>query len=142
MIVRPIFILFTFLCACAQAPSPETSESVTEPEVKDTIATNGMHEIRDKAGNLIMRGEKIDGKREGGWESFFPDGTLRSRGTFVNDVQQGPTTVYHPNGAVFYTGWFKDGKPVSDWLFFNEKGEQVKIVKYSAEGIMLEQKEF
>ncbi len=131
-------LLFSLAAACDQDPGTVKVPDPASP-VKDTLTSEGIHEIRDKSGNVIMRGEMVDGVREGGWESYFPDGTLRSRGTFINGIQQGPTTVHHPNGAIFYTGWYKDGVPVNDWSFYNEEGEQVKIVRYSKEGILLEQ---
>ena len=88
-----------------------------------------------------MRGEKINGKREGGWTSYFPNGNVRSQATFVNGLQQGPTVVYHENGNTFYAGWYKDGKPVKDWTFYDENGNPVKIVRYSEDGILLEERE-
>ena len=116
-------------------PPPATRPDTT------TAPENGINEIRDEKGNLIMRGEKLSGKREGGWESYFPNGTLRSRGTFMNGVREGPTTVYHENGAVFYTGWYRKGTPVGEWLFYELDGTIKKRVRYNDEGFLLEEVE-
>jgi uncharacterized protein len=100
-----------------------------------------MHEYRDDNGVLMMRGLKINGKREGIWESYFPDGSLRSRSTFIEGLQQGPTIVNQENGNVFYTGTYIDGKPAGDWIFHDEDGRPEKLVRYDDQGQIIEQQE-
>ena len=137
-----ILILTILVIACGN--SDQTSEvEQTSNTTADTTRTvvDGIDEVRDEKGNLIMRGERVNGQREGGWESYFPNGTLRSKGTFVNGVREGPTTVYHENGNIFYTGWYRNGTPSGEWTFHDPDGTARKIARYSDEGILLEERE-
>lgn len=140
-----ISISLLLLIACDN-DQPAIDPVPIKVQTADTTANkgyqaNGLNEVHDKNGLLVMRGERVNGLREGEWESFFPDGTLRSKGTFVNDIRQGPTTVYHENGAIFYSGWYDHGKPVKEWTFYDPDGSISKIVTYSDDGTLLEQKE-
>ncbi len=140
------FPLMLFIAIVITACAGERTEQQVSDEVEkvatdttDRSMADGVHEYHDKHGNVIMRGQKINGKREGGWESFFPDGSLRSRGTFVNGLQEGASTVYYENGSTKYTGWYRNGMPVGDWKFYEEDGTPIKIVHYSEDGIKLEE---
>ena len=137
-----ILIISILLIACGNRSenSGEKEKAVTKTDTTRTVV-DGIDEVRDEKGNLIMRGERVNGRREGGWESYFPNGTLRSSGTFVNGVREGPTTVYHENGKIFYTGWYKNGKPAGEWTFHDPDGTARKIARYSDEGILLEERE-
>jgi hypothetical protein len=140
----PLFLCLV-LAACEQDPPRRTEPAPTpsapaQPPAKSPDA-DGMQEIFDQDGSLLMRGNKMGGQRHGDWESYYPDGSIRSRATFINGLQQGPTTVYHETGAVFYTGTYKDGQAVGEWTFFDEEGTPVKLVRYSMTGELLEQKE-
>ncbi len=107
----------------------------------DPSDKDGMHEIRDPDGVLIMRGEKVSGQRHGLWVSYFPDGTLRSKATYVHGLRQGSSTVFHENGAPFYTGLYKNDKFSGDWLFYDPDGTPVKRVRYDDEGNVVEERD-
>jgi hypothetical protein len=143
------YLLAALLLACG-APDAAPPEDVPAPgkTAADTTAhepvaegnEDGIHEMRDANGVLIMRGEKIGGLRQGGWESYFPDGTLRSKATFIDGKQEGPSIVFHENGAIFYTGWYRKGIPVQDWTFYDPDGTPVKLVRYGSSGQVLEER--
>ncbi|MBK6369189.1 MAG: hypothetical protein IPF64_05020 [Flavobacteriales bacterium] len=54
-----------------------------------------------------------DGERGayGTWSSYFAGSTFRSRSQYVEGLEEGPTTVYHPNGQRMYTGRYLHGQP-------------------------------
>ena len=137
--ILPITILL-IACGNSSEPSGEKEKPAAKSDTTRTVV-DGIEEVRDEKGNIIMRGERVNGAREGGWESFFPNGTLRSKGTFVNGVREGPTTVYHENGSVFYTGWYRNGNTVGEWIFYEADGTVKKTVRYSDEGILLEERD-
>ncbi len=69
----------------------------------------------------------IDGNRngevrEGLWYAYYPDGTVQTKGFYVNGKEEGRYAVYYPNGNVRYTGVYKEGKQIGEWRFYNEDG--------------------
>lgn len=77
----------------------------------------------------------IDGNRngqtrEGLWYAYYPDGTVQTKGFYVNGKEQGRYTVYYPNGNVRYTGIYNEGREVGEWRFYNEDGTLAKKENY------------
>jgi len=52
-----------------------------------------------------------DGKKDGRWVSYYPDGRLFYKGTYKDDKKDGPWVGYWIDGTVWssFTGTFKDG---------------------------------
>jgi antitoxin component YwqK of YwqJK toxin-antitoxin module len=77
----------------------------------------------------------IDGNRngetrEGLWYAYYPDGTVQTKGFYVNGKEQGRYTVYYSNGNVRYTGVYEEGTQVGEWRFYNEDGTLAKTETY------------
>ena len=83
-----------------------------------------------------MEGVEVNGKREGPWASYFPGGGIRSRSTFVDGVEEGPTEVFYESGFTYYTGRYLHGKPFGQWTFFDPQGNGQKRVEYDSLGVM------
>ena len=82
-----------------------------------------------------MEGDMTNGARSGLWTSYFPDGSVRSRVTYLNGKEEGPTEVYHANGMPYYTGTYHQGLTVGDWVFYDLMGKEVKRVTYDSTGV-------
>jgi len=64
-----------------------------------------------------------NGIREGLWEQYFDDGTIKLRCSYKNDMKEGPITVYYPNGQKFNTGEYLNGYPDGTWLTYDLDGK-------------------
>ena len=40
-------------------------------------------------------------------------------------IKQGSTMVYHPNGQLQYSGWYKQDQKDSLWFFYDDKGKEL-----------------
>ena len=62
------------------------------------------------------RGSYKNGKAEGPWAFYYPNGKLYSKGTYKNALQNGPWITYYKDGTVNpeETGTYKNGKKISD----------------------------
>lgn len=78
-------------------------------------------------------GNRNGATREGLWYAYYPDGTVQTKGFYVNGKEQGRYTVYYPNGNVRYTGIYEDGKEVGEWRFYNEDGTLAKKENYGGD---------
>jgi len=122
------------------APDP-SSESATTAEGAATkrdssVAQNGIQRINTKNGGH-MEGMLVDGKRSGAWVAFFPDGTVQSKANYADGIEVGPTEVYHPNGNVYYSGQYTNGKPSGEWVFHGLDGAEMKRVLYDGNGVVV-----
>lgn len=84
----------------AASESPDRPAGI--PEGGSWNATLGKWEAVARTGE--------GGAREGECLRFRPDGTLFSRSRFVGDVEEGPFTVYHPDGKIAREGKYVAGR--------------------------------
>lgn len=102
----------------------------------------GIFELRDKNGNLLIKGtyrdEKIDslcnifhlngkpkaqgmlraGKETGLWQFFYPNGKLQALGEYCNGLPEGKWTYYDENGRILAVGYLKNGCAEGEWQFY------------------------
>lgn len=74
---------------------------------------------------LSQTGTFVDGKEEGRWQLFYPDGTLLNRQDFVKGKQHGEFVTYDKRGRVQIQGNFVDGERDGKWIF---KGGAQEII--------------
>jgi antitoxin component YwqK of YwqJK toxin-antitoxin module len=114
----------------------------------------GIHRMFEKGGSVINAylyndegikiGEGIitlEGRREGDWQYFFSDGSVRARGKFVNNLELGTWNYFYRNGRNEQTGPFKNGKINGSWKWFYESGELKREEEYfegKEEGVSVE----
>lgn len=79
---------------------------------------------------LKAEGMVTNGKREGIWTSYHPNGNKQSENEYVNGVLNGKTYTTFPNGQIMYIGYYTDGKYDGQWIYYKENGELSKEVFY------------
>lgn len=130
------FIVVIALVACGDPqPATETSPAV----VADTLArpvTEGHQVLYTKDGGRL-EGEVHNGLRTGPWASYFPNGGIRSRSTYVDGLEEGPTEVYHENGLTYYTGTYRKGRSIGEWIFYDPQGKEARRVTYDSTGAVI-----
>lgn len=136
---RPL--LFCLIMAATGCGPADPSTAKTDPRtdsvpVATPSAQDGPQVIHTEDGGK-MEGMMVAGKRTGPWLSYFADGGIRSRANYENGLEEGPTEVFHPTGMPYYTGQYTHGVPVGKWVFFDQKGTEVKQVTYDSTGVLL-----
>ncbi len=120
--------------ACNQTPetlpTSEQEREQTAPLADPAVAGNNMHRDFYPNGQVRTEGNMKDGKRHGLWTGYNEQGQVKSRGEFINGVQEGPTVVFHDNGGIYYSGSYKMGKQSGVWKFYDEKGTEVKSIDF------------
>lgn len=71
---------------------------------------------------LRSQGITVDGRREGRWAFYFPNGSLQAESTFVGGKEEGPYKVYRENGIPYYIGQYHDGQRTGTWEIYNPDG--------------------
>ena len=112
----------------------------------------------DEAGNIITKGEYVEGKEEGEWfyrigdnetEGTYAEGmrnglwksydqpsgmgkqkVLRFEGRFIEDNPHGKHTYYWDNGNRKDEGEYSMGRKEGEWVYYNYDGTPFIVVSY------------
>jgi len=85
-----------------------------------------------------LGGALSNGKREGQWYAFFPDGSIQTDAFYINGIEHGDYIVYRDNGHPIYKGHYEHGNCDGTWYWFDENGKQIKKIKADAKTIACE----
>ncbi|RLD61108.1 MAG: hypothetical protein DRI95_14575 [Bacteroidetes bacterium] len=81
-----------------------------------------------RKGRIVGEGIFTDeGKREGNWKEYYPDGTLKALGSYHNDNRVGKWKFYYHTGQLEEIGAYIDGEPDSTWRWFYKSGKVLRI---------------
>jgi len=69
--------------------------------------------------------QRIDGTKHGKWDNFNETGQLLSRGNYVNGMVDGFWRAWHENGKIRWEGHYFNGKQDGLWLFWNSDGDLI-----------------
>ncbi len=83
---------------------------------------HGLWQEWDADGRLQMTLDWRDGKGEGAWTYFHPNGTVRSRDWVTGDIWHGPSESWHVNGQKASEGLFARGAKASPFRYWSEDG--------------------
>ncbi len=108
-------------------------------------------------GDTILKGEYIDGEREGywvykigdhiekgnfqaglkngNWYYYFDNGKLNFKGKFVQGEQNGKFTYYYNNKTPYIIGYYQMGVKEKNWKKFDPNGELIWAIKYKNDEI-------
>jgi antitoxin component YwqK of YwqJK toxin-antitoxin module len=87
----------------------------------------------DARGVLQMEGNHDrEGRMDGTWTRFWPDGTVRTRWTMDAGRQHGPVATFYESGARKSEGQRADGRPDGAWNWFSEDGRTTESCRYEA----------
>lgn len=64
-------------------------------------------------------------------ERFYEDGTLREKGSFINDVPAGEWVQYYRDGSIHIEAYFKEGKKEGKWFVWSDDGEYLYELMYT-----------
>ncbi len=73
-------------------------------------------------GQLLMSGGIKNNRNEGEWKYFYDNGQVESLGLFNNDRAEGKWTWYYPDGTLKQTGYFNAGQRDSLWKTYDTTG--------------------
>jgi antitoxin component YwqK of YwqJK toxin-antitoxin module len=139
-IVRIIFFLLAaaLITACGNEAKKTKDKSATDTLIPKTGTApqdttppqSGLYEKKYKNGQVSLRGEMRDGKREGTWFSYYEDGKLWSQGEYVNGQRNGKSISWYPNGQKRFEGNYTNEKQTGTWKYWDETGKLSQEVNY------------
>lgn len=79
---------------------------------------------------LRSEGRLHNGRREGRWVYYHPNGLPQVEAEFVDGKEEGPYRVYRDNGAPYYIGQYSAGTPTGLWEVYDDEGNLVEKTEY------------
>jgi antitoxin component YwqK of YwqJK toxin-antitoxin module len=83
-----------------------------------------------KSGDNTEEGKYIIGLKDGQWKSYYTDGTLRFKGSYVQGNPEGEHLYYYESGKIKEEQFYKTGIRQKTWKKFDEEGMPVLTITY------------
>ena len=80
--------------------------------------------------SLRAEGTVVNGRREGRWVFYFPNGNIQVEGNYIDGKEDGPYRVYRENGAPYYIGQYTAGVRTGTWEIYDQEGNLVTKQDY------------
>lgn len=98
----------------------------------DSIGNIAKSFTYDNWGTLISEGiVDENGKKQGEFNLFYPNGNIQASGKFVNNLRQGKWKFYDELGTVIQAGIYKDNKYHGPWKWLYSDGSTRRYEEYS-----------
>ena len=92
---------------------------------------HGFYKVWYRGGRVLKSQHTYEGGvRNGEYQLFFADGTLREKGTYRFGIKHGRYQSYHRNGKVHIEGEYQDGKKSGDFAIYSSNGTHVQKGPY------------
>lgn len=137
-----IFFSLAFALAAMISCSNEVKQDTPKKDTVQTKSTtavapqdttpphDGSYEKRFPNGNIYIKGEMRDGKRDGVWTSCYQDGRSQSQNAYSEGKLNGKSITWYPNGQIRYEGTYTDDKQSGVWKYYDETGKLVQEINY------------
>lgn len=67
-------------------------------------------------------GLMIEGRNNGKWQFFYPNGNLQLEALFIDGVKNGMYNTYRDNGIPIYRGFYINDQRAGVWEFYDQEG--------------------
>ena len=82
-------------------------------------------------GRISLQGQFKLGKQDGLWTEFHENGSIHWKLKYLDGKKEdGLFLMFHKNGQMKSKVTYKDNQPSTNWIYYNEDGEKVRIDIY------------
>jgi antitoxin component YwqK of YwqJK toxin-antitoxin module len=82
----------------------------------------------------VEEGYYVNGRKEGTWTKFFPNGHIQLKGTYINNRPQGAYTRYYTNGQIAEQGNFESNGYKGLLLRYHQNGQLAYRANFNNQG--------
>ena len=120
-IIKFFTITCTFFLTISYSCKGKTQQTVKKPAKNNTSTYKNVENYPN--GNLKIKGDIVNGIKQGKWESFYENGNKWSECTYVFGKRNGIYKTFYPNGNLKMHGVYQEDKKVDVWFFYLENGK-------------------
>ncbi len=125
-------LLSLSLVSCKQdkAETPQNESILKDDYVQETDTY--FKEFYGGNDQIKMEGAfDKDKNRDGVWKYYTVDGKTLSVTEYKNGIKNGYSILYSPNGTLKYRGEYREDVQIGEWKFYDsETGELTKTIDY------------
>lgn len=148
-----LFIVSFISCEMPQDKNPEIISKngiiYKQGELKPYTGS-----VKDTINGKVIEYFVLDGKKNGGFKSFFKNGKLEMSGYIKENLNQGKWSYFYESGKLECDGYFKDDLPDGSWKWYFENGvvkeegkylngnREGKWIQYDLDGKIKDEKKF
>ena len=99
-----------------------------DEEGKPATEKIGTAEFYQNKQEFISGGLK-EGKKEGKWFAFYPDGSVQTETFYVDDKKHGIYNLYREDGKPLLKGHYDHDICTKTWTWYDETGKQTEKIK-------------
>lgn len=97
----------------------------------ERITYYGQEAVEDPNVKLILRKSNfVNGKAEGKFVEYFPDGIIKTEGQYVDGYFDGVILKNHPNGKTMIEERWKNKNKHGWWITYDESGTELGRIYY------------
>ena len=103
---------------------------------KENFKHNNLHGIQEYfsiSGHLAQKTYFENGVEIGPSICFFKSGKVETKEEFKVDTNESSYVIYYENGIKRVEGQYQNKQPFGEWIFWDEKGIEVKKVNINSE---------
>ena len=89
----------------------------------NTMVLHGLYEEFYEDGTKFCEGEYADGKRDGVWKFWHPNGLLAKEGIYRESQPKGKWVLYQEDGNVSVEENYRNGQADGRWLYYHDDGK-------------------
>lgn len=83
-----------------------------------------------KVGDYTEKGKYVGDLKDGKWEAFYADGTLKYEGNYIQGNPDGEHRFYYPNGKLKEVNYYIMGIGEKNWRKYDENGLLLLTITY------------
>ena len=120
-----IFLFFSVVLTYAQWKSFKIYEGDTINKIDNFGNKQGLWIFfnEEYANGVVQKGYYKDGKKDGEWIVYYPNGKIKSKAIYRNNRIYGSVISYYPNGNIQEKGVWKGNKWVGEYFYYYENGK-------------------
>jgi antitoxin component YwqK of YwqJK toxin-antitoxin module len=86
---------------------------------------------------IVEEGRFFDGKKEGVWKMYYPNGKIRCEITYVKNRPEGFAKMYFENGCINEQGFWKNHRWVGEYIsYYDRCNAKFYLLNYNKSGKM------
>jgi len=113
---------------CVQITDGDLTEKVYF--YKDGLL-NGEFLMYASNGNLLERGNYLNGEKHGKWTSWTEEGIKTGEINFEEGLKDGKWQIWDESGVLRYVMFYEVGEKVGTWQVYAENGDLLKEKEYT-----------
>lgn len=79
------------------------------------------------------------GKKEGEWKMYYPDGSLKLKTSYRNNLLEGEYKIFYPKGEIKTEGIYKKGERNGEWKYYTMDGKLKRKEWYEGGNLIREE---